>query len=165
MLKCSPEALPSVLLGHSAGIRTKLLSLKNSDCDLFNRSVVDSPLTNADAIRCMSDDDLAVFLFTVQKNALVLCGVTPPAYIQPPLSWLKQPMENPNVRSSDVNGNVFLSKSLAVPAASNRNCYECAYCHHGKYLKSEPFCLHPSWRPDGFQDDNCFVKRGSKEVF
>lgn len=98
MLRCSPEAFAKCPTRALCGNIQEATFTEGSECDMFNRSVVDKPMTNADAIRCMSDDDLAEFLFAAMKGALVLCGITPPAYIKKPLLWLKQQMEVPNVR-------------------------------------------------------------------
>lgn len=100
MMRCSPEAFAKCPTRALCGNVKEATFTEGSECDLFNQTVLDQPMTNADAIRCMSDDDLAEFLFAVQRNVLVLCGITPPVYIQKPLSWLKQPMEVPNVRGN-----------------------------------------------------------------
>lgn len=99
MTRCSPEAFAKCPTRALCGRIQDATFTEGSECDLFNRSATDSPLTNADAIRCMSDEDLAEFLFVTMKSTLVLCGIDPPAHIQNPIMWLKQAMEVPNVRS------------------------------------------------------------------
>lgn len=100
MIRCSPEAFAKCPTRALCGNLQEATFTEGSECDLFNQSIADSPLTNADAIRCMSDDDLAEFLFSVMKSTLALCGVATPAHIQKATVWLQQPMEVPNVRSN-----------------------------------------------------------------
>ena len=60
MLKCSPEAFakcPNRL--YCGSYPSECSFTEGSDCDKFNQSVEDSPKTNADRIRAMSDEELA----------------------------------------------------------------------------------------------------------
>ena len=97
MLRCSPEAFAKCPTRALCGNIQEATFTEGSECDLFNQTVTDQPMTNADAIRCMSDEDLAEFLFALMKNTLMLCGIRQSTYVQNPLSWLKQPKEDSNV--------------------------------------------------------------------
>lgn len=68
----------------------------NSECAAFNRAVEDKPMTNADRIRAMSDEELVKFMQdpfcnkrTNEECVISYCGVCN----QCVLDWLQQPVE------------------------------------------------------------------------
>lgn len=68
--------------------------LEGSDCDLFNQKVLNTPITNADHIRAMTNRELAVFLHTVTRACADRnCGSCPigPQNCAVMLAWIKQP--------------------------------------------------------------------------
>lgn len=62
MMQCSEKAYAMCPTRALCGSRSEATFKENSECDTFNRSVEDLPMTNADRIRAMSDVELAVFL-------------------------------------------------------------------------------------------------------
>ena len=65
MLRCSPEAFAKCPTRHICGKIEDATFTEGSECDLFNQSVKNMPITNADRIRAMSDGELEVFLIDV----------------------------------------------------------------------------------------------------
>ena len=65
MLRCSPEAFAKCPTRHICGKIEDATFTEGSECDLFNQSVMNKPMTNADRIRAMSDGELEVFLIDV----------------------------------------------------------------------------------------------------
>lgn len=65
MLRCSPEAFAKCPTRHICGKIEDATFTEGSECDLFNQSVMNMPITNADRIRAMSDGELEVFLIDV----------------------------------------------------------------------------------------------------
>lgn len=62
MLKCSPEAFAKCPTRRICGNIEAATFTEGSECDLFNQSVMNMPITNADRIRAMSDEELAAFI-------------------------------------------------------------------------------------------------------
>ena len=58
MIQCSPAAYAKCPTRALCGRREEATFAEGSECDLFNRSVEDQPMTNADRIRAMSDEQL-----------------------------------------------------------------------------------------------------------
>lgn len=65
MLRCSPEAFAKCPTRYICGKIEDATFTEGSECDLFNQSVMNMPITNADRIRAMSDGELEVFLINV----------------------------------------------------------------------------------------------------
>lgn len=95
MLRCSPEAFAKCPTRHICGNIQEATFAEGSECDLFNRSVADKPMTNGDWIRAMSDEELAAFFGhtwlcdRMQENWCkehAVCGVCLTA-------WLRQPVK------------------------------------------------------------------------
>lgn len=70
MLRCSPEAFAKCPTRHICGNPQEATFMEGSECDRFNQSVMDKPVTNADRIRAMSDEELVEFInhFNVCDN-------------------------------------------------------------------------------------------------
>ena len=72
----------------------------DSDCAEFNQAVEDKPMTNADRIRAMSDEELAVFLSRDLKQPCVYCQLavfegacTETLCDDAMMKWIQQPAE------------------------------------------------------------------------
>ena len=84
MIKCSPEAFAKCQEKcHHCSSADKAYFLEGSDCDKFNQELLRQPITNADRIRAMSDEELAWAI----DSAIVPPGT-------PKLEWLRQPAED-----------------------------------------------------------------------
>lgn len=62
MLRCSPEAFAKCPTRHICGNQHEATFAEGSECDEFNRQVLDKPMTNADRIRAMTDEELERFI-------------------------------------------------------------------------------------------------------
>ena len=60
MLKCDPRAFAQCP-GHQycGSCAAEVGFMEGSECDKFNQSILSKPMTNADRIRAMSDEELA----------------------------------------------------------------------------------------------------------
>ena len=58
MLRCSPKAFAKCQTRHICGKIEEATFTEGSECDRFNQSVADMPMTNADRIRDMTDEEL-----------------------------------------------------------------------------------------------------------
>ena len=65
---------------------------EGTECDYFNQQVIHAPLTNADRIRAMSDEELLDFMKKSVANAY-MCKImrTEPMFLT--LEWLQQSAE------------------------------------------------------------------------
>ena len=92
MLKCDPRAFAQCP-GHKycGSCATDATFMEGSECDKFNQSVLSKPMTNADRIRAMSDEELA------KHFSGMICDINEGVeYHENPnrwLEWLKQPAE------------------------------------------------------------------------
>ena len=97
MLRCSPEAFAKCPTRHICGNIQEATFVEGSECDLFNQSVMDKPMTNGDRIRAMSDEELAQFMcktFMCQINncpGAELCTAGD-GKANGMLKWLRQPV-------------------------------------------------------------------------
>lgn len=62
MPRCSKEAFARCPTRHLCGTRDEATFAEGSDCDKFNQAVEHQPMTNADRIRAMSDEELADYI-------------------------------------------------------------------------------------------------------
>ena len=62
MQKCSKKAFDMCPNRHICGTIDDATFTEDSECAEFNRAVEDKPMTNADRIRDMRDDELTDFL-------------------------------------------------------------------------------------------------------
>lgn len=96
MQRCSDKAYSMCPTRYLCGPIEEATFTDDSECAVFNRSVEDKPMTNADRIRAMNNYDLAVFL---SKTRAALCRADLPviAYsaqdMNDNLEWLMQPAE------------------------------------------------------------------------
>ncbi len=97
MQRCSEKAFAMCPTRHLCGTREDATFADNSECAAFNRAVEDAPMTNADRIRAMTDEELAKLLL----NACIgsKCGEQPQNEngsincFACRLNWLKKPVE------------------------------------------------------------------------
>lgn len=108
MMKCDPRAFARCPYSKECSDSPEHTSFyKGTECDYFNQQVIHAPLTNADRIRAMSDEELAVFLDDltclcvdcndhdgVNENCPIYkqgCG----RYCEPKdlMDWLQQPVK------------------------------------------------------------------------
>lgn len=96
MQRCSEKAYAMCPTRQLCGPIDEATFTDDSECALFNRSVEDKPMTNADRIRAMNGYELAVF-FAKTKAALHLADLPVIAYsaqdMNNNLEWLMQPSE------------------------------------------------------------------------
>ena len=94
MLRCSPEAFAKCQTRHICGKIEDATFMEGSECDRFNQSVMNMPVTNADRIRAMSDEELAV-LFADDERACPPKHLHCSKYVDKCngcwLEWLRQP--------------------------------------------------------------------------
>lgn len=62
MLRCSPKAYAKCPDRHLCGPIEDATFTEDSECAAFNRAVEDKPMTNADRIRAMSNEELEQFI-------------------------------------------------------------------------------------------------------
>ena len=79
MMRCSPEAFAQCPTRALCGSPQEATFTEGSECDLFNQSVTDRAITNADHIRAMSDEGLAAeFTRALLGGYEILAGGLPP---------------------------------------------------------------------------------------
>lgn len=98
--RCSERAFAMCPTRHLCGTRYEATFSDNSECAEFNKKVDSMPMTNADRIRAMSDEELAEYIDAVAEacyNAgsedLPLSNSNPLSNAYTILEWLKQPAE------------------------------------------------------------------------
>lgn len=67
MLKCDPRAFARCPYNKTCVCPEQAEFSEDSDCFLFNKKVLEAPITNADKIRGMSDLELSIFLHTITR--------------------------------------------------------------------------------------------------
>lgn len=103
MLRCNKEAFAKCPTRHLCGNIDEATFVEGSECDEFNRQIMGSPLTNADRIRAMSDEELGRYLAEVENrrsaagNGAVWNGAAHA------IQWLRQLVEvqNGNRKAAD----------------------------------------------------------------
>ena len=106
MQRCSNKAYAMCPTRHLCGQIEEATFTEDSECAAFNRAVEDKPITNADRIRAMSDEELAKHLVDTGwdchlcaehrrlDNEPFLCGEKcDEKCAEHCLEWLKQPAE------------------------------------------------------------------------
>ena len=99
VVKCDPKAFAKCPTRHLCGTPEDATFAPGSDCDKFNQHVLLQPMTNADRIRAMSDEELAKFICARVENCSAprcpgagLC-VLGDGYSNGVKKWLQQPAE------------------------------------------------------------------------
>lgn len=67
MLKCDPRAFARCPYHATCVSVDQAEFTENSDCHIFNKKVLEKPLTHGDEIRSMTDMELATFLYTITR--------------------------------------------------------------------------------------------------
>ena len=58
MMNCDPKAFAKCPTRHLCGTPEDATFANGSECDKFNQQILHQPMTNADRIRAMSDEEL-----------------------------------------------------------------------------------------------------------
>lgn len=101
MRQCSEKAFAMCPTRHLCGSIEEATFADHSECAAFNKQVEDKPMTNADRIRAMSDEELAWELMAWRLEAVARHhGIESqyPDTQQTILSWLRQPMRSTPTR-------------------------------------------------------------------
>ena len=100
MMKCDPRAFARCPYRKECSDSPEHTSFyERTECDYFNQQVIHAPLTNADRIRAMNDDELATMLFDYKecnKNCIMSSGKHCYEICEEEsviLKWLQQPAE------------------------------------------------------------------------
>lgn len=105
MQRCSERAFAMCPYRHECGTIHEATFTDDSECAEFNRKVDSMPMTNADRIRAMSDEELAKMIaFLIEKDECFrediddcykcpLCSFCSNCKPGGELEWLKQPVE------------------------------------------------------------------------
>jgi hypothetical protein len=94
MQKCSERAYAKCPYRHECGTIHEATFADNSDCAEFNRKVDSMPMTNADRIRAMSDEELVSCLNGITSAGCVcLARDCRPTCKQCIEEWLQEPAE------------------------------------------------------------------------
>lgn len=97
MKRCDPRAYAQCPDRERCGLNIHTYFTEGSECDKFNQRVLEAPMTNADRIRAMNDEELAaafadaVYYGVTSKK----CNDRSEA-IDAWIDWLKQPAKEDN---------------------------------------------------------------------
>lgn len=89
-IKCSQEARKRCPFDHPCDSEEKAYFDEGSPCDKFNKELTPPPMTNADRIRAMSDEELVNWLVCPYDIDPDLCIGRGTCY-DCTLQWLQQP--------------------------------------------------------------------------
>ena len=92
MKKCDPRAYVACMYKSSCGPLGEAQFADGSECEQFNEEMVSRPRTNADTIRSMSDEELAVEIMCPYHIEPDMCNRTGTC-VECCLEWLQQPAE------------------------------------------------------------------------
>ena len=99
MMKCSKKAFAMCPTRHLCGTLDDATFTEESECAAFNNAVEDKPITNADCIRDMTDEELCKFLGEYKFCDICEEGCYSCTYNgdcdKRLLEWLQQPAEPP----------------------------------------------------------------------
>ena len=98
MRKCDPRVYARCPYNKTCVSVSEATFTEDSDCARFNDRILQTPVTNADRIRGMSDMEMATFLYTATRAcADHNCGGCPIGEANCPvmLHWLKSSKEVP----------------------------------------------------------------------
>lgn len=91
MLKCSKEAFAACPERKGYWCLEEAAFTEGSECHKFNLEIAQRPMTNADRIRAMSDEELAYWVMCSHGD--VEPDSCPKGCMKCTLEWLKQPAE------------------------------------------------------------------------
>lgn len=90
MKRCDPKARAKCPDGKQCELYAEFAD--GSECDKFNEKVLSQPMTNADRIRAMSDEELAEVIMCPYGSEPDLC-CTKGTCLECCEKWLQQPAE------------------------------------------------------------------------
>lgn len=95
MLRCSPKAYTKCPDHHLCGPIEAATFTDDSECAAFNWAVESKPMTNADRIRAMSDEELAAFIDKCEGCGYLdsSIAVDEHGHLMEMIDWLQQPEE------------------------------------------------------------------------
>lgn len=101
MKKCDPRAFARCQYRKQCSDSPEHTSFyEGTECDYFNQQVINKPMTNADSIRAMSDEELAKFLCNFRscdssEHPCNGCKAEPHCHTghNGMIDWLQQPAE------------------------------------------------------------------------
>lgn len=92
MLRCSREAFAKCPTRHLCGTPNDATFAEGSECDKFNQQILNKPMTKADRIRAMSDEELAkIIMCPYDVDPDSCCPES--TCLECCKKWLKQPAE------------------------------------------------------------------------
>ena len=93
MMQCSKRTYAMCPDRYLCGPIEDATFADGSECAAFNAAVEDQPMTNADRIRAMSDDELCLFLIRSEPCDSIGCPGTDCTCVDCIMTWLHQPAE------------------------------------------------------------------------
>ena len=63
MKRCDPRAYARCPDRERCGLNINAYFAEGSECDKFNQKILEAPMTNADRIRALSDEELAEWIY------------------------------------------------------------------------------------------------------
>ena len=103
MLKCAPRAFARCPYRKQCSDSPEHTSFyEGTECDYFNQQVINKPMTNADSIRAMSDEELAILLCRIVDCSICKRNIqkdgecdnySADGLSKAVLNWLQRPVE------------------------------------------------------------------------
>ena len=103
MLKCAPRAFARCPYRKQCSDSPEHTSFyEGTECDYFNQQVINKPMTNADSIRAMSDEELAILLCRIMDCSICKRNIqkdgecdnySADGLSKAVLNWLQRPVE------------------------------------------------------------------------
>lgn len=93
MMQCSKRAYAMCPDRHFCGPIEAATFADDSECAAFNAAVEDKPMTNADRIRAMDDEELGHFLMQAMPCEVIRCPDSCYDCFACTMRWLHQPAE------------------------------------------------------------------------
>lgn len=91
MQRCSEKAFAMCPIRHLCGTREEATFSEYSECAAFNKAVDGKPMTNADRIRAMSDEELAMVIMCPYATEPEFCNRLAENCVDCCLEYLQQP--------------------------------------------------------------------------
>ena len=111
MVKCHPRAYAKCPTRHICGSIHEADFMEGSECDAFNQRILNQPMTMADKIRAMSDEDLTDIIYELNMEGTFCTNrkecyeklnndeITDEMCKKCLLEWLRKPVEEPKIPS------------------------------------------------------------------
>lgn len=91
MNRCSEKAFATCPTRHLCGTREEATFTDDSECAAFNKAVEEKPMTNAERIRAMSDEELAMVIMCPYSTDPEECIRPEERCFEWSLKWLRDP--------------------------------------------------------------------------